>query len=757
MANEDQRHPQDADAQSLNAEIHNDDFQFVLKALLKAYQPILEQELSRTTHPEELKKDVESNPPSCADELSLAGRIFKEFWDEEVAIRCLPLAARERVVGSKLWAWCWRHILCCIIFGWLLCRGPRNFRAWVYYLRHFWMCIRQLLDHPVTHPPTAEQRADFRILVRALGEAYKPYLTDQLASLEDTEGLPEEALDGKLDCMEGQSEAAAVLDRFLTAETAPALLGKESFEAYHRNEFFWFCRCWCLCAIRFGCCLARARNSRDLLWCLRYYFRCLGRCFDPLVCNITAPTGCTEEQPDTTAGFLFVQVKGTAGGALFGYYTLDVWRGAIHYPGIVTYPGGTPTGTSPVFGGLLGTIDTTSLSDATYTVVLTVHSGAGAPQTCVWSTTFDLLKVAVYISRVAGLAATPNCFVETAELGSPALSVGGTIDMDGSAYIYECAGRKVERYEIRYARITAPGLEPPQPAQDAPTPPTWPAGNLVAPPLVYDPSKYWPWTRVGEMPANLINSWGTVHVGAPSPGGTDYPVLVPTSWDSRGATGNPGGGRYSLLLITRDTAGHVYYDLQLVWLDNWPVICQIVKFQKPGAVAGTWEDIPPCTDILISWGKLRIIGLAWDALIDKSAPWLPPTSPNDNFDHYALSYQKQFVGYAGAIPIAPTADHPSLAATRRVPDSLAFSPAPVAADADLLAEWDLTTLDAGASPTGTCGAALPVGQENKLYRHCACEYTLALGVQDKTVTQTVSDYYLHHPGVDLPIKIVNDL
>jgi hypothetical protein len=114
------------------------------------------------------------------------------------------------------------------------------------------------------------------------------------------------------------------------------------------------------------------------------------------------------------------------------------------------------------------------------------------------------------------------------------------------------------------------------------------------------------------------------------------------------------------------------------------------------------------------------------------------------------------VGFASGIPIAPTADHPSLSATTRVPDVL--TPTPTAADADLLAEWDLTTLDAGPAPAGGgCDSPLPAGEENDLYRGCSCTYTLTLGVSDKTVTETVFDYSLHHPSESEPIKIVNDL
>jgi hypothetical protein len=483
------------------------------------------------------------------------------------------------------------------------------------------------------------------------------------------------------------------------------------------------------------------------------FVRCRRFCIvicPPLQCLITDPTGCTPEVADTTTGSLYVDVKGTAAGGGFGHYTVEVTKNADPpIAGIVSYPGGGATGTVPVVLGELARINTTSLSDGAYTITLTVFP-AGPGSTVVCTKTFNLLKVGVYISRVATVDASPNCFDVDAELssGGEVRSFGGALTLDGSAYVYDCAGRKIKSYEIRQTRVAAPGPGPGQPPNDTAVPADWPVGNQIHTPLVYDPSKYYPWTRVGEMPANLVNDWGTITIF-----GTTYPILVPTSWDSRTATGNPGGGRYALLEIVEDTAGHRYFDIQRIWVDNWPVVCQIVKFQKPAA-GGGWEDLPPCTDIMMSWKKLRIIGLAWDSLIDDNPAW-PTTTPNDNFDEYGLSYRKEFVGFASGIPVTPTADHPSLSPTTRVPDVL--TPTPTVADADLLAEWDLSTLDAGKSPTGKCSAPLPAGDENKLYRGCSCTYTLSLGVSDTTVTETVFDYSIHHPSESEPIKIVNDL
>lgn len=45
-------------------EIHSEDFQFVLKHLLAAYQPVLEEDLKQAKAPEQLEKEV---PPYSID------------------------------------------------------------------------------------------------------------------------------------------------------------------------------------------------------------------------------------------------------------------------------------------------------------------------------------------------------------------------------------------------------------------------------------------------------------------------------------------------------------------------------------------------------------------------------------------------------------------------------------------------------------------------------------------------------------------
>jgi hypothetical protein len=130
-----------------------------------------------------------------------------------VALRLIPEKGRAQLGPIDNWRWCLQHLRCCIIFGWLVCRGPRTFRAWAYYVYQYWLCVRQSLGTPVATPPTEEQRNDFRILIEALAQAYKPYLTDQLASVEFPSAIPEEVLNGTIDCFEGQADTCAIFDR----------------------------------------------------------------------------------------------------------------------------------------------------------------------------------------------------------------------------------------------------------------------------------------------------------------------------------------------------------------------------------------------------------------------------------------------------------------------------------------------------------------------------------------------------------------
>ncbi len=466
-----------------------------------------------------------------------------------------------------------------------------------------------------------------------------------------------------------------------------------------------------------------------------------------LKCKLTSPNGCTEEEPDPMAGMLFVRVKGTAGGAVFGGYTLEIQKdGDPPIPGIVLYPGGGSSGTVPVIAGELGRINTTLLSDGAYTITLHVHPAGPGPSKSA-TTSFNLLKVIVYINRVANVPAismapvpdNPNPLDPEAELrsGGATVAVGGGMSIAGAAYVYECSGRKIQSYEIRFARVPAPGAEPGQPLQDTAIPALWPVAQRVAPlPLEYTlPDQYAPWTRVGPASTNLINSWKTMTIGA-----STFYKLNPGSWNS----GAAGSGRFSLLLVVEDTAAHRYFDLQRAWIDNQTIRGKIVKFQRLiDPVNKLWDDMPACTDVLLSYGTIRPMGLAWDPVIDEA--WWPPVAPNDNFGYYKLEFWKQFEPF-------PPGPHPLTGnIPARVPALPALPPVavPTDADADQLAIWDLATLDAGPKPSPYVPPPYP-----KIYRGESCSYILQLFVTDTSVVNEGSTHYIYH---QVPLKIINDL
>ncbi len=463
-----------------------------------------------------------------------------------------------------------------------------------------------------------------------------------------------------------------------------------------------------------------------------------------LKCHITSPTGCTEESPDSVNGILFIVVKGTAAGSAFGYYTIEIQKGSNPpYPAsIVSYPGGGVNGSVPVLNGNLATINTTDLSDSGYTITLRVFPTVFGPAH-ICTTTFNLLKIAVWINSVDGIAPTPNIFDEEAKLisGGVEQSFGGSIALLGSAFIYECNNRKVKQVEMRQAAIPFGGPVPMQPANNNPIPAVWSVANQLFAPLVYGPTDYYPWTRIGMAPTYLLNSWGTCKIGL-----TTYPSLIAQIWNSRNATGgaNDGGDYFKLLLVAEDTSGFVYYDTQKVWIDNHSVKAKLVKFQRE--INGVWTDIPNCTDIMLSWQKLRIIGIAWDSLIN---PLFPTTRPNDNFNSYRLHYAKQFLSNPKDILIAT----PNV----RVPDPVIFpltGAVPADTDAGLLAEWDLSTLDAGIAPVKGCPNP-PDPNKHSLYRGCECTYVITLNVSDFTISW--SDWLLHNVYDVESLKIINDL
>ncbi len=448
------------------ADIHDEDFQFALRALLDAYQPILKEDLERAKDPEKLKKEAEENPPDCEEELALANRIFEAFFTEEVAVRLLPEEGRKLLGPIDRWRWCFLHLRCCMIFGWLVCRGPRTFRGFVYYLYRYWLCVRRALGMaPDDRPLTDEEREDFATLVRTFAGAYKPYLTDQLASVEFPDGLPEEVLKGEIDCFEGRDDMGAIFERGLTTEAATALLGKEAFAQHSQEPFFWFCRCWCLCAIRFGCCLARAHTLLDVLRCLLFFWRCIRECFRPLVCDILKPAmnACAEEQFFPGPGVLGIEIVGTATGAFCDHYTLE-WKPAgaadtAYTPAGIVYAGTPGPGLCGKVNDTLGYVSTTTVPvPDRITVRLCVHATTGGVLCCMVD--FEIFRQRVWITSVEGVPAEsppgvldPNAQLKT---GGQVRSFGTALRFDGRAWVGQCAGREIKRYTLSYRRASSP-------------------------------------------------------------------------------------------------------------------------------------------------------------------------------------------------------------------------------------------------------------------------------------------------------------
>lgn len=794
-------------------EANNQDFQFVLNALLAAYKPILEQQLALGSSPEALQKQAIARPPNCADEVALANAIFGKFLSDEVVLRLIPPQGRERLGPAEQWRWCLRHFQCCVIFGWLVCRGPRTFRGWAYYVNQYWRCVRQVLGTPVGNPPAEEERRDFRILVEALAKAYKPHLTDQLASVEFPAGIPEEVLAGKIDCREGAEEICAIFERLLTSDAAEALLGKKAFAEHQAQASFWFCRCLCLCGICFGCCLARARSLVDVYWCLVHLFRCIARCFQPIHCELTAPAGCTEEKPGLVTGGVAVQIEGTAAGAFFDHYTLE-WRRPEGLPcedtttcpsdgsphpttgwscAGVSYPGGTATGTVPVTGGVLGWLDTTVLPPASYEIRVCVYSSiASAARTCC-CTTFDLFKVMVWIERVAGAPVktgvgfgpfNPDSPIVSGNPGGPVVPVGCCVTVKGSAFVGECNNRKIKCFDLRWGFGFLPG-----PNEVGFNPADYPGSLLSCPPglgpVCYTPpdemDKRAPWNMVmgnKALTTSLVQTtidlfgtpvkvWKLVDFCFNS--GSCLPLGVNDSTGCPDTHHRCRSGKYTLLLHVTDTAGNDYYDTQQLWFDNKPMTPDVhVKF---GGISG----LPGCTDMHLALGgafvpagapcnapwPVNLLGVAYDELIDFS----DNSYPSDNFDYYSLSITRQG-GPTLSVPITVCTDPGNAfkGTCRRGDPGVRCEPVPNVAGCppppalpvqfdEILTTLDLRIFDAVCAGSVPAPYVIPAGFP--LERGKCCGYSFVLYAQDKTWSDSGNCHWAY--SSPWAVCICNDL
>ncbi len=748
-------------------EIQSENFQFVLKALLAAYQPVLEGELKLAGDPAGLSKQAAGGPPDCDAEIALANQVFGRFFNEEVAVRMIPADAKNVLGPVEQWRWCIQHIRCCIIFGWLACRGPRNFRAFSYYLYRYWQCVRETLGTPVASPPTAEQRNDFTILVEELAAAFKPYLTDQLATVEFPAAIPEEVFGGRIDCREGLQEVCAIFERLLTPRAAEALLGREAFGARSKQPVFWYCRCWCLCAICFGCCLARARSLLDAFWCLVHFFQCLARCFGPLTCKLTDPTGCVSETANPPLGAFTVEVRGTASGGGFDHYVLE-WSddgGMTYNASDFIYPpippGNPGPGTVPVFSGLLADFNTTFKNPGNYWIRMTVFSGTGAQQVC--TIQFQLFKKDVrilgvdnYFNLDTGWSDPAAKFVEnvpalcTRPASVSEVSFGECISVQGGAWVGGCNKAQIKTYMLDYKA----GFESNCAS----------AGWTNFWKVDYSTPAQYRFVNMRTGTSYLTANWGPdcfipwlANVCAPFTRPELNALLYPSCWPS-----NIGGcqlnGLYTFRLTVVDTNSVTYCDTQSLWIDNkYP--CGAIRI----------DAVPKCADLFISqfakppdcgntW-PLPLSGIAFDPLIDELAL---PNRPNDNFDYYYVEVEKQG-GPTVHIPIpGPDFDplHPCYYGTSRVGDPLDHCAGGVCDPNNLnpmavfgtLAKFDLRALDPVCSASVKWG---PIPASFTIKRGECCVYVFKVWVYDRTIRpggqHTVWGYG------DWPVKICNDL
>jgi hypothetical protein len=765
MPDKDKKQVPPAANESTAPEMNNPDFQNVLKALLAAYQPVLEQQLNLAKNPQELQKEAQNDPPNCADEFAEANALFGKFLSDDIALRLIPEKNRAQIGPIENWRWCLQHIRCCIVFGWLVCRGPRTFRAWAYYVYQYWLCVRQSLGTPVASPPTEEQRNDFSILIGALAKAYKPYLTDQLASVEFPSGIPDAVLSGEIDCFEGQDDTCAIFDRLLTSEAAQALLGKSAFASRSQDQNFWFCRCWCLCSICFGCCLARARNFIDVLYCLVYYFRCLVNCFQPLTCDLTGPQGCVNEVGNIALHAIGVEIDGTAAGAGFSHYILEwsqdfvTWNATnFNYPPIP--PGGGTQGNIPVISGELAFLSTSSMNEGPTSVRMTVFAVDGTTKSC-GPITFDLFRQNVWISGIDNdfnLNTNPfdpaAQFIETVPAlctrpsGISEVSFGEAITVEGSAFVGGCAAKQIARYSLDYQ----PGFV------TDPTLGVW--TNFWN--VVYNPADPNQFLVMNERRDNseLIAAWGPYTPCVPNPlppplficGATDpQGELYPTSWPS---TINPPcglSGLFTLRLTVEDAASNLYYDTQRIWLDNkWPCAAIRINAVPPCAVVNLSQFANP-PDCSVPW-QLPLAGIAYDEYIDYTLPF---NRPNDNFDFYWIKVSKQGGSWVQIPVLGPGGS--CFFGTSRVGDPFArclpgqCDPAHLDPSAvlGLLANFDLRALD----PLCSSQVSYPVPPDLLLPRGQCCDYTFWLWVQDRTIFSGGP----HWAEAFWPVRICNDL
>jgi hypothetical protein len=737
-------------------------------AFLDAFTPVLRRGLEDRA-PTGAEPAVAVPPP--ADDVALASALAERLYTEDVARRFFPADAAEVLGAGGEWRTCLPLVRCCWMFGWLVCRGCRDYQALNYYLYRYWLCVRVALGRNPRAPLTDREREELRTLATLLGHTYRAWLKEEEMRVELDRGAVDEALAGTTDCCRDNAFAAALFDALSTAQASEALLGREAFALQARSPWFWLCRCWCRAAIRFGCCLACARSREELRRCLDDYQRSLRDCLGPPRCALTRPSGCFEEQPILEIQDLGVPVVGTAIGAFFSGYTIE-WRmvegeacdGPHGWSSVgVVYPGSAAMGSAPVLGGTLGWIRTRLLPARSYEVricVKTSKAGTAPPCCCI---IFNLFKRFVWINRVGAAwvgnngvfdAAAPLVYPPAGSPSSHLVPVGCCVNVHGAAWVGECNDRRIKCFSLHYAPNFLPG--PIDPAFDRSVYKPLPG---QAPVCYSPPDEAEKRAQPNELTANdsiLTTQWQQVtidyspwfHLPPHTVEHKEWQLqphcfesgLLPACLDKQHTCGS---GRYTLLLDVEDTLGNHYYDTQHVWFDN----------KELHLALGGLEGLASCETLFLGrvtgnhpcaqpW-PLPVMGTAYDEYIIAN----DHSYPSDNFDFYSITITRDCGGPSYSVPITRdmvhfdkdivTGDIDPLKGTSHV-----GVPAPVCAcDPSLgpahngvLTLLDMRIFDA------TCAALLPAPFKPPagfaLARGERCAYSIQLCAQDKTVNDS---------------------
>lgn len=517
-----------------------------------------------------------------------------------------------------------------------------------------------------------------------------------------------------------------------------------------------------------------------LIWLIRVQRR--------LVCRLDKPTGCTEEEPVEAAGGLAVEVVGSAYGAMFGHYVLE-WRlpdgkdcgdDADWSSDGVVYPGGGPTGGTPVINGTLGWINTTVWTPGPYEVRLCVYPYQAGGSRCCHCTGFTLFKKLVWIDRVAinpgaPVETPPGPFVSGASIvntnpGGTLVPVGGCVTIEGSAFVGECNNRKIKCFDLKFAEDFLPG------PLDAGFNPAVYTTSALQQPVCYIPPEesqkraIWNWVIRDALTVKLIKT--TVDLfGNP----VDLWKLQEYCFNSASklpacldAEHHCHSGRYTLLLDVEDTLGNHYYDTQHVWFDNKPIH---VRFS---GLAG----VMPCKEIHLGPGgaiplphgapcdqpwPLDVEGIVYDEYIDEN----DMTYPSNNFDFYWMRITRQG-GPTYNVPITPdlvTLGANPLRGTERVgePGSRCEDaiggctpvvPTPLEASG-VLTQIDLRIFDEVCAASLSPPFAPPAGFPLK--RDTCCGFTFQIHARDKTWSDGWAGGYHRRWSLPWAVCICNDL